>query len=153
MIVKKADGTAVTKGNLNKTAYAAEDPEFVINDTVYSHTEVVGAPGILTKRKLWNAGQRVRQSEIDRVFADSTITAISPATGPAAGGTTVTITGTHLRGVTAVTFGGTAATAVTNLSETAVRCVTPAKTAGAYTVVVTDDSGADNHLTNGFTYS
>lgn len=152
MTVKKADGTAVTKTSLDKTAFTAEDPEFVINDTVYSHTEMPGQPGKLVKRKLFNQGQKVRQSEIDRAFPDAVISSITPATGPAAGGTTVTIHGTNLRGVSAVTFGGTAATAVTNVSETTATCVTPAKTAGTYNVVVTDDSGADT-LTNGFVYT
>src|SRR5208283_14619 len=38
------------------------------------------------------------------------VTGISPAAGPVAGGTTVTITGTGFTGATAVTFGTTAAT-------------------------------------------
>ncbi|WP_199222702.1 IPT/TIG domain-containing protein, partial [Dokdonella fugitiva] len=42
-----------------------------------------------------------------------TITTVAPAAGPAAGGQSVTITGTNLAGATAVSFGGTAATAFT----------------------------------------
>ena len=41
------------------------------------------------------------------------VTGISPASGPAAGGTTVTITGTGFTGATAVDFGATAATSFT----------------------------------------
>ena len=46
----------------------------------------------------------------------SVVTAVTPASGPAAGGTTVTIAGTNLIGVTAVNFGTIPATGVTVLS-------------------------------------
>lgn len=152
MVVKLANGTPVTKAGLDKTAFVADDPQFTINTKVFDHREVPGDPSKTSARLLWNVGQVVRQSEIDRAFADATLTGISPATGLAAGGTAFTITGTHLRGVTGVTFGGTAATSVVVVNETTVTGVTPAKTAGAYNVVVTDDSGADT-LTNGYTYT
>ena len=45
---------------------------------------------------------------------------------PAAGGTSVTITGTNFTGATAVTFGGTAATGVTVVSATSITATTPA---------------------------
>ena len=44
------------------------------------------------------------------VAGPPTVTSVSPNSGPAAGGTSVTITGTNFTGATAVTFGGTAAT-------------------------------------------
>ena len=81
-----------------------------------------------------------------------TVTSLSPATGAAAGGTAVTITGKDLTGTTGVTFGGTAATSVVVVSDTSVTCVTPAKTAGAYDVVATTPAGTGTK-TNGFTYS
>lgn len=82
----------------------------------------------------------------------ATVTGISPATGDAGGGTAVTLTGTKLYGVTAVTFGGSAATSVVVVSATSVTCVTPAHAAGAVTVVVTDDGGAITKTTF-FTYT
>ena len=45
--------------------------------------------------------------------AAPTVTAVSPTSGPAAGGTAVTITGTDFTGATAVDFGTTAATSFT----------------------------------------
>ncbi len=80
-----------------------------------------------------------------------TITTVSPNSGPAAGGTTVTITGTNLTGASAVTFGGLAATSVTVVSATSVTCVTPAKAAGAVNVVLTTPGGSVTK-TNAFTY-
>lgn len=103
-------------------------------------------------RLLFTAGQIVPQAAIDALFADATITSVAPASGPAAGGTDVVINGTNFGGVTAVTVGGVAATLVKVVSETKITCRTPAGTAGAKSVVVTDDSGAVT-LANGFTHA
>ncbi|MFT4279352.1 MAG: IPT/TIG domain-containing protein [Rhodopseudomonas sp.] len=82
--------------------------------------------------------------------ASPTISAITPNSGPAAGGTSVTITGTNLSGVTAVTVGGATATLGTN-TATSIVITTPAGTAGARDVVVTTAGGAATS-TGGFTY-
>ena len=47
------------------------------------------------------------------VFAQPMITGISPTSGPAAGGTSVTITGSHFTGASKVLFGTVAASSVT----------------------------------------
>ncbi|GGN47388.1 hypothetical protein GCM10012285_33040 [Streptomyces kronopolitis] len=66
-----------------------------------------------------------------------TLTGISPACGPTAGGTMVTISGTNLTGAT-VTIGGVPATNVFyNLAGTQITATTPAGVAGAATVAVT----------------
>ena len=80
-----------------------------------------------------------------------TISSVTPNTGPAAGGTAITITGENLTDATSVTIAGVAATGVTVLSSTTVTAVTPAGTAGAKTVSVTSPTGTAN-LANGFTY-
>jgi hypothetical protein len=79
-----------------------------------------------------------------------TATAIDPANGPEAGGTTVTLTGTGFTAGATVTVGGTAATDVTVVSATEITFVTPAGT-GTGDVVVTTDGGSDT-LTDAFTY-
>jgi YVTN family beta-propeller protein len=63
-----------------------------------------------------------------------TVTALSPTTGPAAGGNTVTITGTNLSGATAVAFGP--GNNATNISCTATTCTATAPPAAAGTVDV-----------------
>lgn len=84
--------------------------------------------------------------------AAPTASAISPATGLAAGGYPALITGTNLRGVSAVTFGGVAATGVDAISETQLYVIVPAHAAGAVNVVITDNGGVLTK-TNFFTYS
>ena len=49
-----------------------------------------------------------------------TVTGLSPTSGPEAGGTLVTITGTGFTGATAVDFGTTAATGVTVVDDTTI---------------------------------
>ncbi len=81
-----------------------------------------------------------------------TITTVTPSTGPIAGGTVVTITGTNLDGATAVTFGGAAGTALSVESDTELTVTTPAGTSGAKDVVVTTGGGSATE-TGGFTYA
>ena len=59
------------------------------------------------------------------------ITGISPLSGAAAGGTTVTITGGGFTSATGVTFGGASGTNLTVVSDSQITVTTPAGTAGA----------------------
>lgn len=79
---------------------------------------------------------------------------LAPVTGPAAGGTVVTITGDNLARVSSVTFGGTAGTAlnVTKAADGEIKVTTPARAAGAVNVVLVDPSG-NTTVTNGFTFT
>ena len=65
------------------------------------------------------------------------VASVLPKAGPLGGGRTVTITGSHLSGTTAVTFGGTAATNVVVVSDSKLTARTPAHGAGAVDVLVT----------------
>src|SRR5262249_47362876 len=68
------------------------------------------------------------------------VTKISPQTGPTAGGTSVTITGTNLGEATAVHFGPTAAASMTVNSATSITAVSPAGS-GTVNVTVTNQAG------------
>jgi hypothetical protein len=68
------------------------------------------------------------------------------------GGTAVTITGTNFAAGATVTFGGAAATNVVVVSGTQITATTPAGTAGAVTVTVTNPGAQSGSLTNGYTY-
>jgi hypothetical protein len=73
-------------------------------------------------------------------FATPTVSSISPARGPAAGGTSVVITGTNLTSATAVKFGGTNATTFAVNSATQVTATAPSGT-GVVDVTVTTPGG------------
>jgi hypothetical protein len=68
------------------------------------------------------------------------VTGLSPTSGPEAGGTMVTITGTGFTGATAVDFGTTAATNVTVVNDTSITADSPAGT-GTVNVTVTTPAG------------
>ena len=81
-----------------------------------------------------------------------TVTTLSPASGPAAGGTTLTINGTgFVAGATTVSIGGTAATSVSVAGSTRLTAVTPSHAAGTVTVSVTV-AGGTGSASNAFTY-
>jgi hypothetical protein len=69
------------------------------------------------------------------------ISSISPSSGPPAGGTSVTITGTGFTGATKVAFGGVAASSFNVVSDTQITAVSPAQAAGAHHIVVTGPGG------------
>jgi hypothetical protein len=86
-------------------------------------------------------------------FLPPAVSSLDVTTGPVAGGTVVTVTGTGFANGAGVTFGGSAATGVTFVNSTTITCTTPAHAAGAVNVVVTNPDTQTGTLTNGFTYS
>ena len=86
--------------------------------------------------------------------AAPTFTSIAPATGPVAGGTAITITGTNFvaGGLLGVRIGGVPATSVVRSSATTITAVTPAGTAGAKDVVITNNDGQTATKTGAYTY-
>lgn len=81
-----------------------------------------------------------------------TISSISPNTGSTAGGTSVTISGANFTTGASVTIGGTPATGPTVVNSTTITAVTPAHTAAAVNVIVTNPDGQSATLPNAFTY-
>ena len=82
-----------------------------------------------------------------------TITAISPSSGPASGGTTVTITGSNLTGATAVDFGANGATNVTVVSSSQITA-TSSPGSGTVDVTVTTPGGTSaTSAADQFTYN
>jgi hypothetical protein len=84
-----------------------------------------------------------------------TATSLTPAFGPSAGGTSVTITGTNfVAGNTTVTIGGTVIPvgSVTVNSATSLTFSTPAHAAGNVAVSVSTSGGTSSNISGGFTY-
>jgi RHS repeat-associated protein len=69
------------------------------------------------------------------------VSGLSPASGSAAGGTVVTISGANLAGATQVTFGSAAAISFAVVSATAITAQAPAHAVGTFDVSVTTASG------------
>ncbi len=67
-----------------------------------------------------------------------TVSSVSPNSGSTSGGTAVTITGTNFAAGATVTFGSAAATNVVVVNSTTITATTPAGSAGAVTVTVTN---------------
>jgi hypothetical protein len=71
-----------------------------------------------------------------------TVTELDPATGAAAGGTAIALTGTGLSGAVAVLFDGVPGTALSVVSDGEVAVTSPAHSAATVDVVVVTPGGA-----------
>jgi len=85
------------------------------------------------------------------VQSGSTLTAVNMNSGPASGGTGITLTGTGLTGTTLVTFSGIEATSVNVVNSTTVTAVTPAHAAGIVDIAIDTPAGGAT-LANGYEY-
>jgi hypothetical protein len=81
-----------------------------------------------------------------------TLTGVSPGSGPTAGGTSVTLTGTNFASGATVSFGGAAATSVVVVNATKITANTPPHKQGSVSVVATNSDGQNGTLSAGFTY-
>ena len=80
------------------------------------------------------------------------VDAVSPSSGPVAGGNSVTISGSGFATGATVTFGGTPASA-TVVGSTSITATVPAHASGGVTVTVTNPGGQAGSLTNGYIYA
>lgn len=139
--------TSVTFGGVAGTGVT------VISDTIISVTSPAGA-GTVDVNVTTPGGVSASSSASKFTYAGlPAVTAISPTTGPTAGGTSVVITGTGFSNVFGVSFGGTAATGFTVNSTTQITATSPAGT-GAVDVRVTTAGGTSAIIAaDQFTYA
>ena len=83
----------------------------------------------------------------------ATVTSLSPATGPAAGGTAVQITGTNFEPGATVSFGLSAAAKVVVVNSTTITATTPPQVGGSSKITVTNPNGTSGSLAGGFVYT
>ncbi|EXU69516.1 hypothetical protein Z951_03045 [Streptomyces sp. PRh5] len=148
----RQDGTRITKAAF--PAATLDDPPVRVTEDIYvsePYGRGDGQPEGSKRFLLYQAGAIVLRSAVDRLFTAAIVASISPTKGPAAGGTTITIKGAHLDGVSAITFGGTVGADLHVRSATELTVKTPPGGAGAVAVDLTDDSGTISKA-NGFTY-
>jgi hypothetical protein len=82
-----------------------------------------------------------------------TLASLSVSTGPIAGGTSVTLTGTGFVAGATVLFGTTPGTSVVVVSSTSITVVTPAESAGVVSVTVTNIDSQSATLPAAFTFT
>ena len=133
----------ITGTNLSGATQVNFGPSLVTTFISDSDSQIVlsGPAGTgLVDVTVTTGGGTSATSSADQFQYHPTIISITPSSGTAAGGTTVTINGGDLAGATAVVFGTSAATIV---SDTASRIVvtTPAEAAGPVDVRVTNADG------------
>jgi CshA-type fibril repeat protein len=128
--------TAVDFGSAAATAFTVDSATKIIA------TAPPRSAGTVDIR-VTTAGGTSPASSADRFtfVTPPTITTLGATSGSAAGGTTVTITGTGFTQPLTVTFGGTAATTVTVDSDTGITATAPAHAAGTVDVRVTTAGG------------
>jgi alpha-tubulin suppressor-like RCC1 family protein len=123
------DATAVHFGASSATKFTVTSP------TSISAIAPAGSAGTVNVTVTTHAGTSPTSSADHFTYVlPPTVKKLSAKSGPAAGGTTVTITGTRFEGVTAVRFGSSSAREFTVISPTSITAVSPP---GAGTVDVT----------------
>ena len=129
--------TGVNFGSFAATSFTVSSANAI---SVVVPAGVAGAVNVTVTN---SAGTSTAGTASQYTFVSSVpiVTGLSVASGSVNGGTTVTITGTNLSGVTSVLFGAVAASQFTVLSPTSIVVVTPAATLGVCDITVQSPNG------------
>ncbi len=129
--------TAVRFGASEATSFTVESSSQV------TATAPPGAAGTVDVTVVTPAGTSLATAADRYTYQlPPTITKLSPTSGPVAGATTVSITGSEFTAATSVTFGGVPATTYKVNSATSITAVAPAQGAGIVAVQVSNSAGA-----------
>jgi hypothetical protein len=124
----------------------------VVSSTSITAVTPAGTAGNQTVMVTVPGGSSTLTGGFTYVAPPPNVISVSPATGLAAGGTSVTIDGTGFVTGASVMIGGTAASNVTVLNATSITATTPLGTAGEHDVMVTNPDGQFSTLAASFTY-
>ncbi|NBS02760.1 MAG: hypothetical protein EBS72_11650, partial [Rhizobiales bacterium] len=117
----------------------------------FNTAPTLGTLGAVVTTNAISSGNEV---DVANIVEAPTITGISPAAGPTAGGTTITINGLSFINVTGVTIGGVAASSFTVVNGQKITAITPPGTRSAADVLVTTSDGTNSTTANtSFTYT
>ena len=134
-------------GNPGRIAKIDLGPSMSLAETILSnpgsHVLAVDPAGAFVYSADYNDHNQMTISKIAITSAASppTVTSLSVAAGPLAGGGTTVVSGTNLTGATSVSFGATAATILSGTDDTIAVSVPAALAAGAANVTVTTGAG------------
>jgi large repetitive protein len=81
-----------------------------------------------------------------------TITAVTPSSGPSAGGTTIVLTGQHFTGMTVLQFGSVEALSFTVNSDSQITAVSPAQSSGPVSIGMAKVANSQLYGNGAFTY-
>ena len=141
---------AVKFGSANATSYTVNSP------TSISAIVPAGAAGEVELDLTAIGGMNTHEIALYRYVAAPTVTGLSPNSGPEAGGTSVTITGTDFVGLPeaiTVMFGATEAADFTVHSDSEITAVAPLGAAGTVDVTVTAAGGTSSTAGTGNDYT
>ena len=141
-----AAGSGFTKRVITNFGDIAEDTTVLAMGS-YSATAPLrsSAPWVMQMAAFRGSGQSSQPPP--------TVTGITPNSGSANGGSSVTITGTGFSAGATVQLGGATAANVVAVSSTSITATTPAHAAGAVDVVVKNSDNQTGTLSGGYTYT
>ncbi len=143
-----ANATAVDFGTIPAAIVSDTDTTIVVTSPLATAAGIVQ----VTVTTAGGTSATSAAGEFTYVAAPA-VSAVAPAIGPTAGGTTVTITGTALANATAVDFGTMSAAIVSDTDTTIVVTSPPATAAGIVQVTVTTAGGTSaTSAADQFTY-
>jgi glutamate dehydrogenase/leucine dehydrogenase len=122
--------TAVKFGTTSGTSLV------VVSDALITVVSPAGSAGVVDVTVTTPLGTSATTTA-DQFTYGVAVTSLSPTSGPVAGGTSVTITGSGFTGATAVNFGATPGTSLVIVSDTSITITTPALTGVVDVTVVT----------------
>jgi hypothetical protein len=148
-------GTGFTTAS--DVSFGSVSASFTVNDdgSITAITPAASADGTVDVTVTNFGGTSVTGTADQFTYADSppTVTGVSPNTGVAGGGDTMTISGTGFTTANGVYFGGVAAASFTVNSDGSITAVTPAGNAGTVDVTVSAVGGTSATSTaDQFTY-
>ncbi len=138
--------------------FGANPATFAVNsNNQITATAPAGVAGTVQVKVTVGAVESANTAADDYVYFDGPrVHSVSPNTGPAAGGTVITVTGENLGSATGVTVGGNACAPITSNIATSLQCTTPARgiNPNLVDVRVTTGSGISPNTPNDdFTYT
>ena len=143
-------GTVTVTFGLNDAAGVT-----VIDSSTITCLTPPGTPGPVTVVVTNSGGRQGSLADGFSYTPDPIVIAVNPGTGDEAGGDLVTVTGDFFdqAGTVMVTFGLTDATGVSVQDPQTLTCTTPPGPAGPVIVTVTNPSGQQGSLVDGYTYT
>jgi IPT/TIG domain/Phosphate-induced protein 1 conserved region len=164
-LLSSASGPAAGGGHLTITGtgfpgassvhFGATSATYTVLDASHIDATIPAGSGVVDVTVSTSAGTSTTSASDHYTYvapSAPTVSAVTPTTGPTAGGQSVTITGTGFANGATVSIGGQAATGVSVDSATQITATTPAHAAGTVDVVVTTTGGtsttsASDHYT------